>query len=96
MSQAVRLDRRAPGGRPRTPAVTTRSDSEHAVPAVAALTPHQHRLVAMALDGRTNGEIARHFSVSRRNVEFHFTQIYRRLGICCRAQLYPALKRLGA
>jgi DNA-binding CsgD family transcriptional regulator len=50
----------------------------------------------MALDGCTNGEIARYFSVSRRAVEFHFTQIYRKLGISGRVQLYPALDRLDA
>ncbi len=93
---AVRLDGRAPDGQLRTPVAMTRSDFEHATRPVATLTPHQRRLVAMALDGCTNGEIARYFSVSRRTVEFHFTQIYRTLGISCRVQLYPALKRLGA
>jgi DNA-binding CsgD family transcriptional regulator len=91
----------SPGGRPPdrlpgTQVVVTWSDLEPAVPPVAALTPHQRRLVAMALDGRTNGEIAQYFSVSRRAVEFHFTQIYRKLGICGRVQLYPALEQLGA
>jgi DNA-binding CsgD family transcriptional regulator len=95
-ASAVRLDGRPPDGRLGTPVDVTWSDSVHAVPPVAALTPHQRRLVAMALDGRTNGEIAQYFSVSRRAVEFHFTQIYRRLGICGRVQLYPALERLGA
>jgi DNA-binding CsgD family transcriptional regulator len=54
----------------------------------AALTPHERRLITMAVNGRTNGEIAENFGVTRRAVEFHFTQIYRKLGISRRPQLY--------
>jgi DNA-binding CsgD family transcriptional regulator len=54
----------------------------------AALTAHEHRLIGMALNGTTNREIAEHFGVTRRAVEFHFTQIYRKLGIARRPQLY--------
>jgi DNA-binding CsgD family transcriptional regulator len=54
----------------------------------AALTAHENRLIGMAVDGRTNSEIAQHFGVTRRAVEFHFTQIYRKLGIARRPQLY--------
>jgi DNA-binding CsgD family transcriptional regulator len=96
MRSAVRIDGRPPDGQRGTPVVVTWSDYQHAVPPVAALTPHQRRLVAMALDGWTNGETAQYFSVTRRAVEFQFTQIYRKLGICGRVQLYPALERLGA
>jgi DNA-binding CsgD family transcriptional regulator len=53
-----------------------------------ALTPHERRLITMAVNGVTNGEIAQHFGVTRRAVEFHFTQIYRKLGIDRRPQLY--------
>lgn len=95
-ASAVRLDGWAPDGQLRTPVAMTRPDLAHATRPVGTLTPHQRRLVAMALDGCTNGEIARYFSVSRRAVEFHFTQIYRKLGISGRVQLYPALERHGA
>jgi DNA-binding NarL/FixJ family response regulator len=53
-----------------------------------ALTPHDHRLITMAIDGQTNGQIAERFGVSRRAVEFHFTHIYRKLGIARRPQLH--------
>lgn len=39
------------------------------------------------MTGQTNDTIARSFGVSRRAVEFHFTQIYRKLGINRRAEL---------
>jgi len=53
----------------------------------AALTAHERRLIAMAVAGQTNDAIARIFGVSRRAVEFHFTHIYRKLGITGRSQL---------
>jgi DNA-binding CsgD family transcriptional regulator len=52
-----------------------------------ALTPHEHRLITMAVAGQTNDAIAKVFEVSRRAVEFHFTHIYRKLGINGRSQL---------
>jgi len=52
---------------------------------LAALTAHEGRLIAMA--GLTNDAIAQAFGVSRRAVEFHFTHIYRKLGITGRPQL---------
>jgi DNA-binding CsgD family transcriptional regulator len=52
-----------------------------------ALTPHERRLIAMAVAGQTNDAIAQVFGVSRRAVEFHFTHIYRKLGINGRIQL---------
>ncbi len=54
----------------------------------AGLSAHECRLIDMAVAGRTNGEIAQRFTVSRRAIEFHFTQIYRKLGITRRAQLH--------
>jgi DNA-binding CsgD family transcriptional regulator len=53
-----------------------------------ALTPHEHRLITMAIEGHTNHQIAERFGVSRRAIEFHFTHIYRKLGITRRPQLY--------
>ncbi|MEV7187771.1 LuxR C-terminal-related transcriptional regulator [Kitasatospora sp. NPDC093102] len=60
-----------------------------------SLSPHERRLTAMVLDGLTNDDIATKLSVSRRAVEFHFTRIYRKLGITRRAQLHAALGRAG-
>jgi DNA-binding CsgD family transcriptional regulator/tetratricopeptide (TPR) repeat protein len=56
---------------------------------IGALTAHELRLMAMAVQGKTNGKIAERFGVSRRAVEFHFTHIYQKLGITGRSQLYP-------
>jgi DNA-binding CsgD family transcriptional regulator len=53
----------------------------------ASLTAHERRLVALAMTGQTNSAIAQSFGVSRRAVEFHFTHIYRKLGINRRPQL---------
>jgi DNA-binding CsgD family transcriptional regulator len=59
------------------------------------LSPHENRLIDMALAGRTNQEIAEHFAVTRRAIEFHFTQIYRKLGISGRVQLHRVVSRTG-
>ncbi|SDP36908.1 helix-turn-helix transcriptional regulator [Lentzea jiangxiensis] len=56
-----------------------------------ALTPHEHRVAGLVLEGNSNDEIARKLSVSRRTVEFHLTSIYRKLGVRRRTQLPSAL-----
>ncbi|GAA3884201.1 hypothetical protein GCM10022243_56200 [Saccharothrix violaceirubra] len=55
------------------------------------LTPHEHRIALMMLEGMTNRQIAEHFSVSTRAVELHITRIYRKLDIGRRAQLAAAM-----
>ncbi|MCX2954723.1 helix-turn-helix transcriptional regulator [Lentzea sp. NEAU-D7] len=55
------------------------------------LTPHEHRVAGLVLDGKSNDEIAHELGVSRRTVEFHLTGIYRKLGIRRRTQLPAAL-----
>ena len=59
-----------------------------------ALTPHECRVAALVLDGNSNDEIARKLNVSRRTVEFHLTNIYRKLGVRRRTQLSSALAGL--
>ncbi|GGP71679.1 hypothetical protein GCM10010185_51080 [Saccharothrix coeruleofusca] len=56
-----------------------------------ALTPHEHRIALMMLEGMTNRQIAEHFSVSTRAIELHITRIYRKLDIGRRAQLAAAM-----
>ena len=51
------------------------------------LTPHESRIVLLALQGRTNREIAERFGVTRRAVELHLTRVYRKAGIGRRVQL---------
>ncbi|MGK4580697.1 LuxR C-terminal-related transcriptional regulator [Kitasatospora sp. HPMI-4] len=55
------------------------------------LTPHEHRIADLMLDGMTNRQIAAFFSVSPRAVEQHITRIYQKLSIRRRAQLAAAL-----
>ncbi|SES14308.1 regulatory protein, luxR family [Lentzea xinjiangensis] len=58
---------------------------------VLALTPHEHRVAGLVLEGNSNDEIAHKLNVSRRTVEFHLTSIYRKLGVRRRTQLSAAL-----
>ena len=55
------------------------------------LTDRERRVVALALDGRTNREIAQRLTVTPRTVEVHLTNAYRKLGISGRAELAEAL-----
>lgn len=57
------------------------------------LTPHELRIAVMTVQGYTNVELAAHFGVVRRTIEFHLTNIYVKLGITRRAQLAGALIR---
>ncbi|WP_232837174.1 helix-turn-helix transcriptional regulator [Lentzea terrae] len=51
------------------------------------LTPHESRIVELALEGETNREIATRFNVTQRAVELHLTRVYRKAGISRRVQL---------
>jgi DNA-binding CsgD family transcriptional regulator len=62
---------------------------------VGRLTPHELRIASLVADGQTNAEIAGGFCVTRRTVEFHLTNIYRKLGITRRGQLARELHRHG-
>ncbi|KJK44387.1 hypothetical protein UK23_29655 [Lentzea aerocolonigenes] len=53
----------------------------------AKLTPHESRIVELALEGETNREIATRFNVTQRAVELHLTRVYRKAGISRRVQL---------
>jgi Bacterial regulatory proteins, luxR family len=53
------------------------------------------QLVDLALKGQTNRQIARGLAVSTGTVEFHFTRIYRKLGITGRADLATAVRSRG-
>ncbi|MEV5543390.1 helix-turn-helix transcriptional regulator [Saccharopolyspora shandongensis] len=59
------------------------------------LTAHEMRIAESVVNGRSNREIAGEMRVTQRTVEFHITNIYRKLGISRRVQLPDALTRLS-
>jgi DNA-binding CsgD family transcriptional regulator len=83
LAEHVRHELRAAGGRPRRP----RSSG------VQALTASERRIAAMAVDGLSNPEIAQALFVTRKTVEAHLGNAYRKLDITSRTQLPEALRR---
>lgn len=59
---------------------------------VDALTPTELRIARMAATGRSNPEIAQSLFVTRKNVEFHLSNAYRKLRIASRRDLGAALQ----
>lgn len=57
-----------------------------------SLTASEMRVARLAADGATNRDIAQALFVSRRTVEIHLTNAYRKLGIESRQQLAEALR----
>jgi DNA-binding CsgD family transcriptional regulator len=57
------------------------------------LTPSERRVAELVVDGLTNDDIAGQLFVTRRTVESHLTNVYRKLGIQRRTQLVHALQR---
>lgn len=74
---------RAAGARPRRPRVT----------GVDALTPQERRIAQMAAEGAGNREIAEALFLTRRTVEMHLSNAYRKLDIESREELPAALDR---
>ena len=71
----------ATGARPRRIAASGRD----------ALTPGEQRIVRMAVDGMSNREIAQALFVTKKTVESHLANAYRKLGIRSRQQLAARL-----
>jgi DNA-binding CsgD family transcriptional regulator len=71
----------AAGGRPR----------RHELTGAAALTPSERRVTALAAEGLSNPQIAQALFVTRRTVEQHLTNAYRKLDIGSRDELVAAL-----
>ncbi len=72
---------RATGARPRRPRVR----------GADALTPQERRVARLAATGAGNREIAETMFLTRRTVELHLTNAYRKLGIAGRDGLAAAL-----
>lgn len=72
---------RETGARPRRPRVK----------GLQALTPQERRVTQLAATGQANRDIAEALFLTRRTVELHLTNAYRKLGIDGRAELADAL-----
>ncbi|HEX6115731.1 MAG TPA: AAA family ATPase [Solirubrobacterales bacterium] len=71
----------AAGGRPR----------RREMSGAEALTPSERRIVALAADGLSNPQIAQALFVTRRTVEMHLTNAYRKLDVGGRDELGGAM-----
>jgi DNA-binding CsgD family transcriptional regulator len=60
----------------------------------AGLTGAERRIAELAADGQTNQDIAEEFGITRRAVEKHLTNCYRKMDIVGRSNLSAALRRL--
>jgi DNA-binding CsgD family transcriptional regulator len=58
-----------------------------------SLTPSERRIAELAAEGQGNREIAQALYVTPRTVEFHLTNVYRKLGITARSGLPEILER---
>jgi DNA-binding CsgD family transcriptional regulator len=63
---------------------------------VEALTPSEGRIARLAATGRTNREIAQSLFITRKTVEMHLHNAYRKLDIDSRAELPRALTQEAA
>jgi DNA-binding CsgD family transcriptional regulator len=86
LAQRARAELKAGGGRP------PRLESE----GLAALTPAERRVAALAARELPNREIAQQLFVTEKTVEVHLSRTYRKLGIRSRWQLTPFSDSLAA
>jgi DNA-binding CsgD family transcriptional regulator len=82
----AREELRALGRRPRRAART----------GVEALTPSERRVAELAAQGLSTPEVAHRLVITRKTVESHLGQAYRKLGIAGRAELGPILREPAA
>ncbi|MFD4236806.1 AAA family ATPase [Streptomyces sp. NPDC058542] len=64
---------------------------ESARTGVSGLTPREHRVCLLAAEGKRNQEIAHMLFVTVKTVEWHLSQVYRKLGVASRIELRDAL-----
>jgi DNA-binding NarL/FixJ family response regulator len=81
LSEQVRTELYAAGGRPRVTAVA----------GPASLTASERRVAELAADGLTNKDIAQSLYVTAKTVEAHLSRVYRKLGVSSRRDLGSAL-----
>lgn len=63
--------------------------------ALAALTPAERAVVTLAAAGNSNREIAERLVLSVKTIEFHLTNVFRKLDICTRDELRQVLPEPG-
>lgn len=63
--------------------------------ALDALTPAERAVASLVCDGLSNREIAAKLVLSMKTVEFHLTNVFRRLDVSSRAELREAIARFG-
>jgi DNA-binding CsgD family transcriptional regulator len=81
LAERARHELRAAGGRPRRPRIS----------GVQSLTASERRVAAMAADGLSNPEIAQALFVTKKTVEGHLGNAFRKLDVQSRTQLAAAL-----
>ncbi|MGW2811317.1 LuxR C-terminal-related transcriptional regulator [Streptomyces sp. NPDC001450] len=81
-AQDIRLRLAEAGGRPRQ--LTGRPGD--------ALTERERRVATLAMEGRSNREIAETLYITRRTVELHLTHTYQKLGVSRREELVDVLR----
>jgi DNA-binding CsgD family transcriptional regulator len=86
LAERVRQELRAAGGRPRRPRIS----------GVDALTASERRIAAMAAEGLSNPEIAQALFITKKTVESHLSNAYRKLDIHSRTELPAALRDRAA
>jgi DNA-binding CsgD family transcriptional regulator len=83
LMRRARQELLAAGGRPRRPRIT----------GAMALTPSERRVAEMAIEGRSNPEIAQALFVSLKTIETHLTRAYDKLDITRRSELVSAFSQ---
>jgi DNA-binding CsgD family transcriptional regulator len=81
LADRARAELRAAGGRPRRPRIS----------GVQSLTASERRIAMMAAEGLSNPEIAQALFITKKTVETHLGNAYRKLDIQSRTQLPTAL-----
>ena len=79
--------------RTRLAATGARRRSRLRLSGVEALTPSEQRIARLAAEGRSNAEIAGSLFLTRKTIEMHLGNAYRKLDIASRADLPAALER---
>jgi DNA-binding CsgD family transcriptional regulator len=69
----------------------SQSQAVGAPPATGDLTPREMRVALLVAEGRTNPEVGVELALSRKTVECHLSQIYRKLGLRSRIDLARVL-----